>query len=718
MAGGGQQSGTWDFFVSYTRADQQWATWIAWVLEEHHYKVLVQAWDFVAGSNWVHGMQAGTRDAARTIAVLSGAYLDSQFGGAEWEAAWASDPGGADRKLLVIRVADCDRPGLLAGVVSVDVFGLDEPAARDRLLNTVTAAIAGRAKPATAPEYPGAGRAVAAEPYFPGGTPRIWGGKIPPRNPHFTGRDDELSTLAHRLATGSRVMVHSVHGMGGIGKTQMAAEYAYARDRGYDLVWWIAAEEPAAIPDQFTALAAGLGLDPAADPDALQAQVHGKLRTVPGWLLIFDNADAIADIQPWLPPGPMPPGVPGHVIVTTRRGGFAALGQVMDLDVIDLAGAVELLRSRVPHLGQNAAEQIAGELGRLPLALEQAAAYLDISGMPGREYLELLRTRAADLYRRGMVAARQDVTIATLWDLSLERISAQQLAAVQLLDVCAYLAPEPIPPDLFTTQHDRLPQPLSAAAADPLAFADTVAVLADYSLAKRTPAGLQVHRLVQATIRARHPRGGSGAPAADLTGQAAGSAPAPASDPLTETLAVLYADAPEKIASVPAAWPRWAVLLPHVLAATGHLGQAAGKPGPAGMEHAAWLLDWAGEYLRVRGRPADAKPLHERALALSEAVHGPDHPDVGPALTHLAQTLQDLGQPGAARPLQERALAIGEAAYGPDHPTVALRLNNLAQTLQDLGQPEAARPLQERALAIGEAMKSARPAQPGEQTGT
>src|SRR5262252_100285 len=172
MAGGGPRRGPWGFFISYAQADQQWATWIAWVLEEHDYKVLVQAWDFVAGSNWIHGMQAGTRDAARTIAVLSGAYLDSQFGGAEWEAAWAADPGGAGRKLLVIRVADCDRPGLLAGVVGVDVFGLDEPAARDRLLDMVTAAVAGRAKPVSAPGYPGAGRAVAAEPYFPGGMPR------------------------------------------------------------------------------------------------------------------------------------------------------------------------------------------------------------------------------------------------------------------------------------------------------------------------------------------------------------------------------------------------------------------------------------------------------------------------------------------------------------------------------------------------------------------
>jgi hypothetical protein len=192
------------------------------------------------------------------------------------------------------------------------------------------------------------------------------------------------------------------------------------------------------------------------------------------------------------------------VIVTTRRGGFAALGQVLELDVIDLPAAVTLLRTRVPDLPEDVGEQIARELGQLPLALEQAAAYLDRSAMPPGDYLALLAQRAKDLYPRGQVAGRGD-TIATLWDITLERISTEQPAAVVLLDLCAYLAPEPIPLDLFTSHAELLPQPLAAAAADLLAFNEVVAALVDYSLAKRTQAGLQLHRLVQGVIRARHP---------------------------------------------------------------------------------------------------------------------------------------------------------------------------------------------------------------------
>ena len=116
MAKGDDPEGGWDFFVSYTQADRGWAEWIAWVLEEHGYRVLIQAWDFVPGSNWIERMQDGTRDAARTVAVLSPNYLESVYGGAEWQAAWAQDPAGRDRRLLVVRVRECERPGLLAGV--------------------------------------------------------------------------------------------------------------------------------------------------------------------------------------------------------------------------------------------------------------------------------------------------------------------------------------------------------------------------------------------------------------------------------------------------------------------------------------------------------------------------------------------------------------------------------------------------------------------------
>jgi hypothetical protein len=500
----------WDFFVSYTQVDRSWAEWIAWELEKSGHRVLVQAWDFVPGSNWVQGMQDGATRAAKTIAVLSDAYLKSVYGQAEWQVAWADDPSGAARKLLTVRVQDCDRPGLLRPVVGIDLFGVTEAKARERLRSMVARAITGRAKPDVQPPFPPSQRAIPREARFPGALPQVW--NVPARNPNFTGRETALTALARGLAGAGTMTVTSVRGMGGVGKTQLANEYAYRHATDYDLVWWIAAEEPALIPDQFTALASRLGLEPGQDADLVRLEVHQALQRIQGWLLVFDNADSVDDIRPWLPTLPLPPGTPGHVLVTTRRDGFTALGRIHDLDVVDSAEAVQLLRARIPHTDDRVAEQVAEELGRLPLALEQAAAYISRSNLPAEEYLGLLRTRAQELYGRGTVASRED-TIATLWTLSFDRVGDEEPAALQMLAICAYLAPVPIPLDLFTKHPDALPEPLGAKVADQLSFNDVLAVIVDYSLARRAPDGLQLHRLVQGALRLRFPAGDSPKPA-------------------------------------------------------------------------------------------------------------------------------------------------------------------------------------------------------------
>jgi hypothetical protein len=489
-----------DFFVSYTQADRAWAEWIAWILEENGHRVLVQAWDFVPGSNWTQSMHDGIKRARRTLAVLSDDYLKSVYGTAEWLAAWRQDPDGAKGKLIPVRVGDCDREGLLAAVVGFDLFGLDDQRAKATLLDGIANAISGRAKPTSMPVFPGTGRAISTAP-FPGKMPKIW--RVPPRNPNFTGRDDELTKIKTRLSADGAVTVHSVAGLGGVGKTQLAIEYAHKFASDYDLVWQIAAEKATTIPDNFAPLAASLGLEPVPDPEEVRAAVHDALRAVSGWLLIFDNADSVDDIGPWLPSGPVSEGTRGHVIVTTRRGGYRQLGTVLELDVIDTAAAVRLLQARAPDTGDDVARSITQLLGRLPLAIEQAAAYLDRTQISPREYLELLTTRQSAMLTE-MGSKVPDRSVATVWELSLDRIRDENPAGSQILDIGAYLAPEPIPLELFTGHCDKLPVPLSTAAADPLLFNSAVATVVDYSMAKRSESGLLVHRLVQAAIRTRH----------------------------------------------------------------------------------------------------------------------------------------------------------------------------------------------------------------------
>jgi tetratricopeptide (TPR) repeat protein len=382
------------------------------------------------------------------------------------------------------------------------------------------------------------------------------------------------------------------------------------------------------------------------------------------------------------------------------------LGAVFDLDVLDPEAAVNLMSARVPSIDRAVAREIAAELGWLPLALEQAAAFIDLSEMSAADYLTLLKTRTADILGRGRIAARGD-TVATVWSLSCERLEQQRPAALMLLDVCGYLAPEAIPLELFTNHTDLLSSPLAEAAADPLAFSETIAALVDYSLAKRTPSGLQLHRLVQAALRARHldasrpglETGGSGERLMEVL---ADDSP-PGLPALATVLRLLRAEVPETIYGAPEAWSRWAVLLPHVLAATKHVDDVVVGSNQELAADIAMLLDRAAMYLQVHARLIEARPLAERALAIDEASYGPDHPEVATDLSTLALILWDLEDVAAARPLMERALAIENAAYGPSHPRVASRLSNLAMILRDLGDLRAAQPLMERALAIDEA---------------
>lgn len=231
-------------------------------------------------------------------------------------------------------------------------------------------------------------------------------------------------------------------------------EYAHRHASEYELVWWLNAEQTAAIADQIRELL---------------------------------------------------PGGTGKVLITTRHNGFGAIGGVVDLDTLDRSEATTLLRRRAPALAQDHAERLAERLGDLPLALDQVAAYLDQTGMPAEEYLQLLGTRTGDLYVRGRPAGHRD-TIATVWSLSIRQVRAAAPGALELLRLCAWLAPEPIPLELFTDRAALLPAPLAAVVADQIELADTVGVLAGFCLARRMPDGLLLHRLVQAARASTTPR--------------------------------------------------------------------------------------------------------------------------------------------------------------------------------------------------------------------
>jgi DNA-binding SARP family transcriptional activator len=262
---------------------------------------------------------------------------------------------------------------------------------------------------------------------------------IPARNPHFSGRGDLLDRLQRALQPDQRgLVVRALYGLGGVGKTQLAIEYAHRNAADYDVVWWIEAEQPVLIPDQLTGLATELGLP----TDAVAAEVVNRVLTELGrrtrWLLIFDNAEHPDHIADYRPHGS------GHVLVTSRYPGWGALGGRIEIDVLNRSDTVAMLRTRIPEMTAEFADKLAAELGDLPLAAAQAVGYLEQTGMPSADYLRRFRTHRAGLLAVGDVLDYQG-RVDTTWAISLERLRATSPAAVAVLEVSAFLSSKPIP---------------------------------------------------------------------------------------------------------------------------------------------------------------------------------------------------------------------------------------------------------------------------------
>ncbi|MGY1763307.1 FxSxx-COOH system tetratricopeptide repeat protein [Geodermatophilus sp. SYSU D00779] len=615
-----------DFFVSHAGRDTAWAEWLAWQLQQAGYRVELDVWDWAPGEDFVARMQQALQRADGLLAVCTEAYFASVFGGAELRATFAGQAGAAGR-IVPVLVEPVALPPLYAPLIPLDLTGLDEAAAVARL----RAGLAG-GRPTSAPPFPRAGPAPADKPGFAGRLPAVW--RVPLRNPRFTGRDGMLTELRRRLHAGEApLMVQALYGLGGVGKTQLFTEYAHRFAADYDLVWWIDAEQPVLIPEQLAALAAQLGLPSGPKVTDTVERLLAELRGRDRWLLVFDNTERPADIAAYRPGGA------GHLLITSRNPGWGALGGRLEIDVLTRAETIALLRARIPGMSEELADELAAELGDLPLAAAQAAGYLEQTDLPPADYLRRFRTRRAGLLARGEVVGYSG-RIDTTWALSLERLRYEDPAAVQLLELAAFLAPEPIPLPLFTGHPELLDEPLRGTAGDPDALADTVGALVGYSLARRSPDGFQVHRLVQAVIRHQLPTDRQQAIVQRVVAVLAAASPGDPGDP--------------------ASWAGFGQLAPHVLATTPREDR-----DPAGRHLVLNIV----EYLHNHGDDRTSRAVCEPLLDRWRSILGTNHPDTLTAARRLTIALIELGEAAPARALGQDTLQRCRRVLGPDHPT-------------------------------------------------
>jgi tetratricopeptide (TPR) repeat protein len=682
-----------EFFVSFTGADRPWAEWLLAELDAAGYSSVSQLRDFVAGANFALDMDRAARRARRTLGVLSPHALQAPYVQQEWAQRLASDPTGAQRALVLVQVEPCEPEGLLRPLVHINLVGLDEGSARERLREELAALVHGERQLSADPAFPGERPTAVVpdvqRPRFPTALPPVW--NVPfRRNPTFTGREQALAELAAELKRGAAAVTQTLQGGGGVGKTALAVEYAYRYRSQFDTVWWIRADEPASLVGDFAGLARTLGLAEAgqADQQLAAGAVRRWLDVHDRWLVILDNA-AAPDTSTGLP-APLarlvdliPQVLHGQVLVTSRDASWEEYAALAELEIFTPDEAVAFLLARAGSNDLATAAIISERLGFLPLALEQAGAYVREARIGLAAYLDRLSRSPMQALAKGRPRDRDPAdTVATTWQVSLERIRRTPGAA-ELLETLTFVAPDDVPRDLFTQALNPPPadERLAALAADPFEFDAAVAALHRYALVKASEEALSVHRLLQQVIRS------SMQP--DMAAARVGLA-----------VRLLQAAFPEQTQGWfdPRSWPICEQLLPHALIAVGHAAEYDTEPAKTAL-----LLAWAAGYLHVRSRFAEARPLYERALILAEIVFGPEHDQTSAILNNLGHLLLRAGDYRAARTALERSLAISEPALGPTHPKVGATLDNLGQAFLGLGDLSEARQHLERALLIMEA---------------
>jgi tetratricopeptide (TPR) repeat protein len=693
---------TSDIFISFAAMDRMWAEWISAELADVKLRVVLHEIEFGPETATTTDVDEALSAASRVLVLLSQDYVKSANAIEFWKKAVNRGADTDNRFLVPVRLDTVRLAAPFVDRLPVDLAGLTAERSRDVIFAALDQ-----------PSYPTQLRPDGEwwGPRFPANPPPV--SNLPQRNGSFTGRAEALASLRNRLSGNVTVVVpQALFGLGGVGKTQVVLEYAYRFAANYDVIWWISAEQLSMVRTGLANLAAQLQLPTGhSASETVQSALNALRQGRPyqRWLLIFDNADDPDELRDFVPNGP------GHVVVTSRNQAWARQATAVEIGVFSRQESVACLRKRVPTLAEEEANLVAEKLGDLPLAIEQAGAWLAATAMPAARYLELLDTQLPAILEENPPPDYQRTAAAT-WLLSLDRLREHTPAAAKLLELCAFFAPEPIPMSLIFS--DRFVSVLlqdDPSLRDPLLQGRVIREIGRYALARvdSRQTGIQIHRLVQAVIR-------------DTL------SPEERRENQRHVHEVLAAANP-KDTDRPDTWATYAELWPHLVpshalnSTTSDVRQLIvdlvrflwkRSDYTSSQELAEQTLqEWGATFppddpislvlrvslanaLRSQANYAEAQALDQEALERLRAANGigENHPYTLMAASGLAADLRAIGDYPEARRLDNDTFTRLEDVFGEDHPRTLMAGHNLAVSLRLVGDFEGATRLDEDTL--------------------
>ncbi len=634
--------------IGFCPEDQVWGEWIADVLRAASVAVIEQR----PGE----AVPADGAGSARTLAVVSSTYL----------ARYRAESARKTPPDVLVYITASRPPAALSAVPGAYLVGVPEREAVERLhrLLGVTDRLTTERTQLSRTRYPGV-------------DPRL--NTAPVHNDRFTGRDADLSRLREMLIDATGVLPVTILGLGGIGKTQIAIEYVHRFKTDYDLIWWLECGQPQFVDASLADLEArirtdfDLGGQPAADAAeaarlVLQLLEQGQTRL--RWLLIFDNAEDVGAIRPYLPSGG------GDILITSRNRDWEDYARSMQMEVFSREESIEHLRKRVSSIEVQEANEVADLLGDLPLALATAGAWLAESGMTVSSYLLELERRAPLALSLSHLADYPQ-TVPETWDLSLKLLQERSPAALRLFELCSVMAPNIALDLLHSPAMAKVLEPIDPELAEPMVIGRLIKEIDRTALIKldHNSAQVLIHRLVQTVVRDR-------------------MSPEQLAASRQAVNHVLTASRPSRGIDSPATWDRYRMLWPHL-----EYSQAITSPD----EEVRQIFIDRVRYLwhrrdldRALRTALDIDATWERLLA-ADPQAGQAEDQVVPLRRQLlmlrfnrANILRDLARFGEARALDEQVLAEQRELLGADHPHSLMTASGLTADLRAVGDYRAA----------------------------